>query len=172
MGFSISFFKKNSTTAPNNGTNAAVSLPPSPKIGYRANKAIKSAMDRRDSFTMNEFGDVTGNNFAEVKLKHFEDKAVLADLPKKAAAANEVAKILVGDKVDVARESHGLRATKKPLRPALGMFGTFFCENRRLLQRAYNEARKPHAGRDGIQVRLRGGEYAQSFAPWEVERAL
>jgi hypothetical protein len=83
MSFSIGFFKKNSNTAPNNGTNDAVSLPSSPKIGYRANKAIKSAMDRRDSFTMNEFGDVAGNNFAEVKLKHFEDKAVLADQPKR-----------------------------------------------------------------------------------------
>lgn len=124
MGFSIGFFKKNSNTAPNNGTNDAVSLPPSPKIGYRANKAIKSAMDRRDSFTMNEFGDVAGNNFAEVKLKHFEDKAVLADQPKKAAAANDVAKILVGGQIDVARESHGPRATKKPLKPSLGVFGT------------------------------------------------
>ena len=115
----------NKNTTLSTGTT---NLPPYPKVGYRAGKAIKSAMKRRDSFKMNEFGDVEANDFAEVKLKHLEDKAALDSLPKKAVAANDVAKILAGGQVDVVRESHGARSTKKPLKPDLGLFGTFFAK--------------------------------------------
>ena len=153
MGFGISFSRKNNTPAANNVAADDANLPPSPKIGYRANKAIKVAMERRDSFKINEFGDVKANDFASVKLKHFEDKAALADLHKKAAAAKEVGRLLAGEQVDVVRESHGTRATTKPIKPNLGFLGLL----RAKVSNFFNVPTKGRANRMQDEMELKFG---------------
>ena len=101
------------------------------RLGFGAKVALKTVIGRKDSFRMNEFGDVEANNFAEFKLKHLENKALLEGRTRRAAAAKDVTDLLSGKQIGIVRESHGPQATHKPQQPQkptnfLEAVGVFF----------------------------------------------
>ena len=104
---------KNNIPAANNANEPYAKM----RLGFGAKVALKTVIGRKDSFRMNEFGDVEANNFAEFKLKHLENKALLDGRTTRAAAAKDVTDLLSGKQIGIVRESHGPQATHKPQQP-------------------------------------------------------
>jgi len=123
------------------------------KVNFRTEQAIKVTMERKDSFTMNEFGDVGANSFVNAKLNLLQDKAALNNQQKRADAANQVGMILEGKQINAVNESKGSRVTKKPHRPKLTMFESLCA----FFANAFNVPTKGRANRMQNEMEYRFG---------------